>query len=119
MQLDPATWPAIGRIGRCREGEAAGSLMFLHLATEDRDPRTAHWQAFFRPPIPGTNEDEFFVNHSSGVMQDLVALADMDWIPEGTDGPYEDKELGLRRRFAHYGSPDYADFIEELDRVER
>jgi hypothetical protein len=115
MVLDPGTWPTTGRIGQCRAGEAEGCLIFLHLATEDLDPSLAYWQAFFRPPVRSTEDDEFFVDHASGAMQTFLAAADVDWVPESTDAEFEDKHMGLRRHFAINGSPIYADFIDRLN----
>lgn len=117
VTLDPADWPATGRVGVCRAGEASGRLIFLHLATADREPKLAYWQAFLVPPLPGSDDGELFVDHLSGAMQDFVQVADVDWVPEDADASFEDKEMGLRRQFASNGAPEYARFIEQLDSI--
>jgi hypothetical protein len=114
-ELDPATWPATGRVGRCRAGEAKGSLIFIHLATSDREPELAFWQAFLQPPLVPDSDGELFVDHRSGAMHEFLASADVEWAPEQIDGKFEDREMGLRRRFASNGTPEYAAFIELLD----
>ncbi len=115
QEFDPATWPVTGRVGRCRAGEAKNSLIFVHLATKDRDPELSYWQAFLQPPLVSGSDGELFVDHRSGAMQEFLESADVEWAPEQVDGIFEDREMGLRRRFASNGSPEYGVFIDLLD----
>lgn len=106
---DPFTWPRHGRVGYCRGGQWNGRYIFLHVATEDREPELAFWQAFFRPSPPFP-DDELFVDHSSGVMEAILRDGDIEWAPEEVDGVAEFQIFGLRRLFAERGSSVYVDY---------
>ena len=115
MDFDPATFPAIGRVGRGRAGELKDCWIFVHLATADRDPEYAFWQAFAKPGPTEELEEVGFVDHKSETLQRYLLPMQVDWIPAEADALVEDEELGLRRFFASSGSPAYADHIERLD----
>ena len=112
-ELDTRTWPRTGRIGYCHAGDMAGRYVFLHLATEDRDPQTAYWQAFFEPS-PDEFGGEVFVDNRSGTMQKMLDDFKVDWAPDDLDLEIEDQIMGLRRRFALAGSPFYSTAVPGL-----
>ena len=108
FRLDPTRWPDRGRIGYCRAGEAQRAYIFLQLGTMDRGVDDAYWQAFFAPWLNHDPNEEIFVDHASGVMQDFVDAADIDWAPQGLDTEAEARLFGLRRHFGANGSLIYA-----------
>jgi len=89
-----------------------GRYVFLHLATEDRDPNAAFWQAFFEPS-PDEFGGEIFVDHRSGLMQKVVDELKVDWAPDDLDLEIEDRVMGLRRKFALAGSPFYSTAVPD------
>lgn len=110
LELNPRTWPQRGRVGYCRSGERSGQFIFLQLGTEDRSPELAYWQAFFaRLGAPVLEDDELFIDDSSGLMLDILEDLDVSWAPSDLDSLAEEVLFGVRAWMASNGALEYVD----------
>lgn len=86
-------WPALGRLGICRRGSAAGSYILLW-----QEERPDWWSYYLSAPEVGSGQIDGYVNGDASMI-DLLRDWDVEWLPSEEDERMEKEIFDVRRTF--------------------